>query len=122
MPWDRKKYPVNWEAFSKEIRFKRAGGRCECTGQCGLHRTTGGPRRCVERDGQPGKWMKGPVMLTVAHLNHKEGPCRCEPRCADPEHVIAACQRCHLRIDHPRHVANARRTRHKRRAHRELFE
>ena len=121
MPWDRKKYPKEWDAFSLAIRKDRAKGRCECHGECGLHKTNPGPRRCVERNGKPGKWMKGPVVLTVAHLNHKGGVCQCEPRCAIPGHVKAMCQRCHLRLDHPRHVNNARRTRHARKAHRDLF-
>lgn len=110
MPFDRKKYPPHWDAFSAEIRFVRAGGRCECMGECGLHGPSlfndGKPRRCTELHGEKAKWAKGKVMLTVAHLNYLGGPCRCEPRCAIPEHVSAMCQRCHLRIDIDRHVLN----------------
>jgi len=121
VPFDRGNYPDDWEAFSKTIRFERAAGQCECAGECGLHRTSPGPRRCVERHGKPAKWARGDVVLTVAHLNHEGGPCDCDPRCADPEHVKAMCQRCHLRLDHPRHVRNAKRTRFERKAVGELF-
>lgn len=121
MPMDRKKYPKNWEAFSEEIRFVRAAGRCECTGECGLHKTHPGPRRCVEIHGEPAKWAKGKVVLTVAHLNNDGGPCRCEPRCALAEHVKAMCQRCHIRYDVKRHMLNASQTRMLKAGQRALF-
>lgn len=122
MPFDRSKYPEDWEAVSKQIRTERSGGRCECTGECGLHSTNPGPRRCTERNGDKAKWAKGNVVLTVAHLDAKDGVCKCDPLCSNPEHLKAMCQRCHLRYDHPRHVANARRTRFERKACGELFE
>jgi hypothetical protein len=98
-------YPPTWKALSQWIRFERAHGQCECHGFCGLHRTHPGPRRCVERDRQPALWARGFVVLTVAHL------CTCFPLCAEPLHVIAACQRCHLRIDLPLHQQHAAETR-----------
>jgi len=106
---DMKKYPEGWREFSDEIRFVRAGGRCECSGNCGLHLTHPGPRRCVERHGEPALWAKGKIILTVAHL------CDCDPPCANPEHVLACCQRCHLRIDVPFHVENRKRNVRRRR-------
>lgn len=108
MAFNRRLYPPNWRQFSWYIREVRAKGQCECTGECGLH--CGGSlwgsqrRRCEERNGQPAKWARGKVMLTVAHLNASGGPCRCNPLCADPDHVKAMCQRCHLRYDRRRHV------------------
>lgn len=109
------KYAEGWREFSRQIRYERAQGQCECEGECGLHRTNPGPRRCVEMDGQPAKWATGKVMLTVAHLDFKGGPCDCHERegvkCVNPDHVKAMCNRCHLRIDVPHHVFNARRTR-----------
>lgn len=98
-------YPPHWKAFSRYIRYEVAHGQCQCTGQCGLHCTHPGPRRCVERDRAPALWAKGIVVLTVAHL------CNCDPPCAIPEHVIAACNRCHLRIDMPLHQRHAAETR-----------
>lgn len=99
-------YPPGWKAFSQQIRSHRAQGRCECTGECGLHRTHPGPRRCVERDRHPAVWARGRVVLTVAHV------CDCAPPCADAAHVKAMCNRCHLRTDislHTRHRAETRR-------------
>ena len=84
-------YPHNWPAISRGIRA-RAKDRCECTGECGLHHE----HRCEERNGQPAKWAKGKVILTVAHLNHIPGDCR-------DENLKALCQRCHLRYDRERH-------------------
>jgi len=111
----RKKYPANWKAVSLQIRYVRAAGRCECTGECGLHRTTPGPRRCVELDGRPAKWARGKVMLTVAHLNAASGPCSCDPLCANLEHLKAMCNRCHLRYDAPMHQIHASDTRDRKR-------
>jgi len=99
-------YPSNWKAFSQSIRFDIAQGRCQCTGECGLHRTHPGPRRCVERDRTPAQFARGQVILTVAHL------CDCNPPCADERHVKAMCNRCHLRVDsllHQQHAAETRR-------------
>jgi hypothetical protein len=45
-------------------------------------------------------YARGKVILTVAHL------CACDPICLNPAHVIAACQRCHLRIDRFKHAAH----------------
>lgn len=113
MPFDKKRYPKDWPAISKRIR-ERSGGRCECEGECGLHRTTPGPRRCIELNGQPAKWAKGLVVLTVAHLNHTEMDCR-------DENLRAFCQRCHLRYDIEHHQVNARKTRRAKKAHGDLF-
>jgi hypothetical protein len=122
---DFNRYPENWKEFSREIREKRAKGRCECLGTCGLHKTTPGPRRCTERNGKPALWAKGKIILTVAHLDYDDGPCRCfaetGKKCAIPEHVKAMCNRCHLRMDMPHHVRNARNTRRSRLAVGDLF-
>jgi hypothetical protein len=114
-------YPRGWKDLSLYIRYGRANRQCECEGECGLHRTHPGPRRCEERDGQPAKWAKGRVVLTVAHLNAAGGPCRCQPLCATETHVKAMCNRCHLRYDVRLHVRNGRETRRKGRALGELF-
>ena len=110
MPIDYGKYPKNWKGISKAIR-ERAGNRCECIGECGLHGVEG---RCTERNGEPAKWAKGKIVLTVAHLNHTPMDCR-------PENLKAMCQRCHLRYDHDLHQRNARETRRNRKAAKDLF-
>ena len=99
-------YPPGWQAFSREIRFVRAHSQCECEGECGLHRTHPGPRRCIEINNCPARWAQGMVRLTTAHL------CDCDPPCLDAAHVKALCNRCHLRVDvplHQRHAAETRR-------------
>ena len=35
-PENRARYPKDWKAISKRIPFARAGGRCDCTGKCGV--------------------------------------------------------------------------------------
>ena len=55
------------------------------------------------------------VVLTVAHLDNEGGICKCKVdtgmKCVIPEHCKAMCQSCHLRLDHPHHIANAQKTR-----------
>lgn len=107
-------YPANWKRISAEIRFGRAAGRCECRGECGLHRTHPGPRRCVEQHGQPAVWARGRVVLTTAHLCHR-------PRCARRAHLRAMCQRCHLRYDAALHRQHAAETRDRKRGQGRLW-
>ncbi len=104
-PENAARYPKDWKAISAKIRA-RAGGQCECEGECGLHRTHPGPRRCIERHSEPARWAKGRVVLTVAHLDH-------QPENCDDANLKAMCQRCHLRYDVPHHRATARQTRNK---------
>lgn len=102
-PENRHRYPKDWKAISRRIRFERAGGRCECPGGkdgCGLHRG----RRCAERHGEPATWAKGKVILTTMHLNHAPEDCR-------DENLRAACQRCHLRYDRAHHAESLARRR-----------
>ena len=114
MPMDAKKYPPDWRQISKRIR-ERSAGQCECHGERGLHREHPGPRRCVERQHADGMWMRGRVVLTVAHLNHDPMDCR-------DENLRAMCQRCHLRYDSKLHVTHARAKRRERLAVRDMFE
>ena len=83
----RKLYPENWEEISLKVR-ESSGWRCECCGFCQLHRG----RRCVEINGKPAQWARGKIVLTVAHLCH-------HPECINLDHLVALCQRCHLRGD-----------------------
>lgn len=107
VPFRRERYPADWPQISAAIRL-RSGGQCECEGECGLHRTTPGPRRCTERNGEKAKWARGKVVLTVAHLNH-------DPQDCSEENLKAMCQRCHLRYDAPMHRKHAAETRRQRR-------
>lgn len=97
-------YPKDWKEISEWVRFKRAKGRCECRGECGLHKDHPGPRRCEERNGKKAKWARGKVVLTTAHLCHGVS-------CRNKRHLRAMCNRCHLRYDVKLHVHHARLTR-----------
>lgn len=107
MPINPDDYPLDWTDFSKKIRFHRAGGHCECLGECGVEHG-GGPlfggsaMRCGKKHGDEVGGKR--VVLTVAHLNADTGPCSCDPLCAIAEHVKAMCQACHLRYDRDRHA------------------
>lgn len=112
-PSEAARYPKDWKAISARIKA-RANGRCECHGECGLHRTTPGPRRCGETHGSRARWAKGKIVLTVAHLDHNP------ENCADTN-LRAMCQRCHLRYDQSHHQRNAARTRRAKKQNHELF-
>lgn len=113
-PENKARYPKDWKAISTKIRA-RSGGQCECEGECGLHRTTPGPRRCREVNGNHAKWANGKVVLTVAHLDHTP------ENCAD-DNLKAMCQRCHLRYDRFNHAKTRRTTRDAKTGQQSLFE
>jgi 5-methylcytosine-specific restriction endonuclease McrA len=91
MPMDRTRYPKDWRAISLRIR-ERADWRCEW---CGV------PQGAPTKSG-------GPVVLTVAHLNHDPSDCQ-------DTNLAALCQSCHIRYDAAQHAANARATRTRKR-------
>ena len=97
---EKRRYPKNWPSISKAIRFGRAGGQCECAGECG----TGHEGRCEARHGQAHPVTGSEVVLTTAHRDH-------QPENCDPANLFAACQRCHLAYDAELHRANAAWTR-----------
>lgn len=105
-PENAKRYPPDWKAISRRIK-ERAGWRCECQGECGLHPPKPLPRRCVERHGEKAVYAKGKVILTVAHLGDPS-----PENCAD-DNLKAMCQRCHLRYDVNQHRQTRRATRHR---------
>ena len=98
-PENRLRYGKDWPAFSKHIRFTRAGGRCECEGECGRGTHEG---RCPNCHGGAAYGTGSKVVLTVAHLCHT-------PECR--EHVRAMCQACHLHYDRELHARSRARTR-----------
>lgn len=106
----RNLYPSDWPAISRRIRFERAGGRCECRGECGVAHDfiiEADLGRCTRRHREV--LAHGTrVVLTTAHLDH-------DPRnCAD-DNLRAYCQACHLRYDRALHATNAARTRDRKR-------
>ena len=97
-PENRARYPKDWKAISARIRFERAGGRCECTGECGEHVAD----RCAAVHGQPHPATGSIVVLTTAHLDHVVEDCR-------DENLRAMCQKCHNRYDMPKRRAGIRK-------------
>ena len=105
MPVDPNAYPPEWPEISRRIRFERAGGRCECRGECG-HAHPGG--RCNAPHGKtvyrsrvaPWLWQHDPcedcypvrIILTTAHLDH-------DRRNNAESNLRALCQFCHLNHD-----------------------
>ncbi|MEU6680910.1 hypothetical protein [Streptomyces sp. NPDC046925] len=92
-PENLHRYPHDWNEISARIRFERADGRCECTGHCGLTHP-GGRCPAVHEETHPDTGSL--VCLTTAHLNHT-------PEDVREANLLAACQLCHLRIDHGHH-------------------
>lgn len=78
-PENKARYPKDWKAISRRIRFDRADNRCE---------------DCGAENYQPHPITGSKVVLTVAHLDHTP------ENCAD-ENLKALCQRCHNRLDAP---------------------
>ena len=97
-------YPSDWKEISRHIRFDRAGGQCECFGECGLHKDHPGPRRCIEVHSKHAQWALGKIVLTVAHLCH-------DTKCSNRDHLRAMCQKCHNRYDTPHRKKNRSHTR-----------
>jgi hypothetical protein len=98
---NKKRYPPNWKQISEDIRFGRAGGECECEGQCGKH-----VGRCGAYHGGINPATGSVVVLTVMHLDHTPENC-------DYTNLLAGCQRCHLAYDAGHHAQTAARTREK---------
>lgn len=100
-PENRDRYPSNWREISLRIRTERAGGRCECVGECGRGTHTG---RCPNLNGSAAYGTGSKVVLTVAHLNHTPEDC-------GEENLRAMCQGCHLHYDREHHARTAAATR-----------
>lgn len=98
-PEERSRYPSNWREISHRIRFERAGGRCECEGECGHDH--GG--RCGAEHGQPHPVTSSRVVLTTGHRNHT-------PEDNRDANLAAWCQRCHLAHDRDHHAATRSKT------------
>jgi hypothetical protein len=102
-PENKNRYPVDWKEISRYVRFTRAGGRCECEGECGR----GHHGRCSNLHGQPAWGTGSTVILTTAHLNHTPELCGTEE---DPFCFLKAmCQGCHLHYDKEHHEQTRRR-------------
>lgn len=106
-PENRARYPADWPEISARIRFERAGGQCECEGECGRGLIGGRPKhqgRCEARHGEPHPRTQSKVILTTAHLDDPIEDCR-------DENLKGMCQACHLSYDMDRHKVAAAETR-----------
>lgn len=102
-PENRGRYPADWPAISHRIRFVRAGGRCECRGECGrpeTHLAEDGRCWVEHRDLLPSGRV---AILTTAHRDHTPEHC-------EDANLFAACQGCHLHYDRAHHAETARAT------------
>lgn len=104
MPVDWSKYPANWRDLVAAVAA-RAGGRCECQGECGRCRPG---ERCPCLNHQPSPVTGRKVTLTTAHLDH-------DTTHNDLTNLRHLCNGCHLRYDRNFHRRNATRTRIRRR-------
>jgi 5-methylcytosine-specific restriction endonuclease McrA len=84
----RARYPRNWKRISRSV-ITRAEYRCEA---------------CGAEQGKPHPVSGSKVILGAAHLDHR-------PENVSPDNLRAWCQRCHLRYDHPQHLAQIRANR-----------
>lgn len=97
-PENRDRYPTNWREISDRIKFERAGGRCECRGECGRpYDHLDRDERCRNRHGEPAYGTGSTVVLTTAHLDHTPENC-------DAGNLRAMCQGCHLHYDRAHHA------------------
>lgn len=117
MPIDYRKYPPDWGDISKRIR-DRAGNVCE---ECGVPNGS----HVLRAKGDRSQWTqveagKGTrIVLTVHHIgvDHADGTPG-DPRDkmdVRDENLIALCQACHLAADLDHHIAEARKTRARKR-------
>ena len=105
MPVDMSRYPANWIEISNYIRFERAQGQCECTGECGLHEG-----RCDAAHGEPHPVTGSKVSSGENYLGTDTGD-KHDKMDVRPENLKAMCQRCHLSFDMSDHVVHAKETR-----------
>lgn len=117
MPIDYRKYPPDWADISKRIR-ERAGNVCEeCGVPNGSHVTRAKGDRSQWTQVEAGKGTR--IVLTVHHIgvDHADGTPG-DPRDkmdVRDENLIALCQACHLAADLDHHIAEARKTRARKR-------
>lgn len=92
----RRKTYINWAALGTQVGIDRAGGRCECWGQCGQHirkpfSSIAADNRCNARIGhldESGEWVK----LTPVPLDRV-------PHHVELSNLLAMCQPCRRRFE-----------------------
>jgi hypothetical protein len=128
----RSLYPPHWRKLSDQVRFERAGGKCQRCGRPHLARI-----RCLpdgrwfdekaatwrDRRGRPARWpdlmdvaqfRTTRTVLATAHLDSNPSNNRMK-------NLRALCQRCHILHDRPHHLAQRWITYRRRLAAGDLF-
>lgn len=98
MAFDKRRYPETWPQIRARI-LERAGNRCE------------GSKfypDCRAKNGEPHPVTGSKVVLTISHWPDPN-PLNCSDR-----NIAARCQRCHLALDRPMHLAKQKRNREER--------
>ena len=98
MAFNPRDYPRDWQEIREKIR-QRSGNRCE---GCVIHPD------CRAVNGEPHPVTGSKVVLTVAHWPDPD------KRIGDLAGLRHLCQRCHLALDRPHHLAVQRRRREER--------
>src|SRR6516165_5367303 len=112
----RSLYPPHWRKLSSQVRFERAGGKCQRCGRPHLARL-----RCLpdgrwfdekaatwrDRRGRPARW---PDLMEVARLRTTRTVLAAAHLDNDPtnnrlRNLRALCQRYHILHDRPHHLA-----------------
>lgn len=120
-PENKKLYPANWNEI-RALVLELADNQCEFCGvenyaigyrddDGNFHKLPGLESEIHALDGK--KPLR--IVLTVAHLDHN-------PANNDRSNLRALCQKCHLSYDAKHHAVNARKTRLKKKADRDLFD
>ena len=132
-PENRWLYPIDWDQLSANIRFRRAGARCEHCGGPHLRKVAHlGDGRWWDVEG--GQWrtgrgrpvtLKGYVALTTVRVTKVVLACAHldkDPSNSAPGNLKAPCQRCHLLHDAAEHRWQRWWNRFRPRACRDLYE
>lgn len=99
MAFDKKRYPHDWDKIRQKVG-ERSGWRCEGTPQY---------PHCRAQHGKPHPETGSKVVLTVAHYPDPD------TRIGDLAGLLHLCQRCHLALDRPHHLAVQKKNREARR-------
>jgi hypothetical protein len=107
MPCNYKEYPENWKWLSTQI-IKDAGNRCELcyapnAETVARYKDHKHPWEKISdikfKDDLIDKFRPVKIVLTVHHIDSNKMNSK-------KQNIIALCQRCHLRLDLQKHMAN----------------
>lgn len=105
-----------WQSIRATIR-ERAGNKCE---RCGVANGAVGfyssPLKSFFIELSPEESEALPDLATAILPGYTVIQCGCahldgDPSNSDPSNLMWLCRRCHLEVDHPLHLTNARKTR-----------